>query len=114
MMHLAGRRDRDVWLSDRHLYGAGEQHGSGARPAVLKPRHGIMRCFKARQEAALFGEAAVNTGRVCSRSRGLTSTLRTTPSKKVLKVRLAHFSTEPSYFLQQLNINSVTKYFKTL
>ena len=63
MMHLAGRRDGDVWLSDRHLYRAGEQHGSGAGPTVQKPRHGIRRCFKARQEAALFVEAAVNTGR---------------------------------------------------
>lgn len=63
MMHLAGRRDRDAWLSDRHLYRADEQHDSEARPTVPKPRHGIRRCFKARQEAALFVEAAVNTGR---------------------------------------------------
>lgn len=62
-MHLAGRRDRDVWLCDRHLYRAGEQHGYGAGPTVLKPRHGIRRCFKTKQEAALSGEAAVNTGR---------------------------------------------------
>lgn len=62
MMHLAGGRDRDIWLSDRHLYRVGEQHSSGARPTVLKPRHGIRRCFKARQEAALFEETAVNTG----------------------------------------------------
>jgi len=63
-MHLAGRHVRDVWLDDRHLYWAGEQHGSGARPRGPRPRHGIRMGFKARQEVALFGEAAVNTGRV--------------------------------------------------
>lgn len=36
-MLLAGRRDEDVWLGDRHLYGAGEQHGSRSRPTVLRP-----------------------------------------------------------------------------
>lgn len=44
---------------------------------------------------------------------GLTSTRHTTPSGKVLKVRRVQFLTESSYFLQQLNINTVIKYFKT-
>ncbi|KAK5870142.1 hypothetical protein PBY51_024801 [Eleginops maclovinus] len=32
-------------------------------PTVLKPRHGIRSRFKTKQEAALCGEVAVNTGR---------------------------------------------------
>lgn len=61
-MHLAGRRDREVWINDGHLYRSGEQRGRGT-PA--KRRWKLARdqqVFKARQEAALFGEAAVNTG----------------------------------------------------
>lgn len=39
-MLLAGRRDGDVWLGDRHLYGAGEQRGSRSGPTALRPGAG--------------------------------------------------------------------------
>lgn len=55
VMHMAGRRDRDVWLRDRHLYRAGEQHGSGPRPTVLKPGMGSGGASKPDKRLLCFG-----------------------------------------------------------
>lgn len=103
-MHFAGRRDRDAWLGDRHLYKAGERRGSGGWPRALKPRHGIRRCFKARQEVALFGEAAVNTGRVMQPVQrfGTDEHEVPHPQRKSLMC-LVYFSIESGSYFQQLN-----------
>lgn len=55
VMHMAGRHDRDVWLSDRHLYRAGEQHGSGPQPKVLKPGAGSGGASKPDKRLLCFG-----------------------------------------------------------
>lgn len=96
-------RDRNVWPGDRHLYRAGEQHGSGANSAsktsawdqefASKPDKRLL-CWERRQRKYWQRK----------RQKDWRGSGRTTPSKKkekksfkkVVKVALRHFS-EPLF-----------------
>lgn len=55
LMHRPTDVSGDVWLSDRHVYRASEQHGSGPRPTVLKPGMGPSGASKPDKRLLCFG-----------------------------------------------------------